>query len=83
MPLKKSNFLHRKVLPAGQQGKSITIPAEVWRDIGLEVGDAVDLQYDREESVLTVHLPESEEAGEEEEELASMEPGDLGLGSSD
>lgn len=53
------NFICRSVLPNGETGAAVGIPAEVRRDVGLKVGadgDKVDLQYDRENETITIFL---------------------------
>lgn len=61
--LQKKRFFGRSVLPNGDGNAAVGIPAEVRRDVGLEPGsdgDLVDMEYDREERTLTVHLPDNE-----------------------
>lgn len=59
--LQQTSYLCRSVLPHGETGAAVGIPADVRRDVELEAGeggDVVDLEYNREEGTLTVHLPE-------------------------
>jgi len=56
--LSQTAFLSRSVMPHGESGACVGIPADVRRDTGLEAGDNVDLEYNREESTLTIHLPD-------------------------
>ena len=56
MSLRQASFLCRSVLPHGQDGATVGIPAEVRRDLGIDVGDNVDLDYDRDAETLTIHF---------------------------
>jgi hypothetical protein len=58
--LKQTNFFGRSVLPQGDTGAAVTVPADVRRDQDLTPGeDIVDLEYNREENTLTIHFQDS------------------------
>jgi hypothetical protein len=62
--LKVGNWLNRAVLPHGETGAAVGIPADVRRELEVEPGedgDSVDLEYDRETRTLTVHFPDPDE----------------------
>jgi len=54
--LQQTSFLCRKVMPHGNTGAVVGIPADVRRDVDVEPGDSVDLDYDRESETLTIHF---------------------------
>lgn len=57
---KQATYLCRAVLPVGNGGIAVGIPAEVRDDLGIEAGkdgNKVDLTYDREEREITIHFP--------------------------
>lgn len=56
MSISKFPFLCRSVMPHGDDGAVIGLPARVRRDLGIEVGDNVDLEYDRNAETLTIHF---------------------------
>lgn len=56
MSLSQSSYLCRSVLAHGDDGAVVGIPAEVRRDLGVDVGDNVDLDYDRDAETLTIHF---------------------------
>jgi hypothetical protein len=59
--LRQADYIHRSVLPHGQTGAAVGIPADVRRDLDLEPGedgDKVDLRYRREDGVLEIHFPD-------------------------
>jgi hypothetical protein len=59
--LQKTRFLNRSVLQEGQTGVGVAIPAEVRDDLQLEAGkdgSKVDMEYNRDDRQLVVHLPE-------------------------
>ena len=63
MPLSKNRYLNRCLLQEGQDGVGVGIPAEVRDDHDLEAGrdgDTVDLEYNRDDRTLVVHLPDPE-----------------------
>jgi len=54
--LSQASFLARKVLPHGESGAVVGIPADVRRDADIEPGDPVDIEYNKENGTMTVHL---------------------------
>lgn len=61
MSLSKASFLGRSVVPHGSAGVAAPIPADIRRDLGLQSGAKVDIEFDREERTVTYHLRRSDE----------------------
>ena len=61
--LSQKRYFNRALLQEGQDGVGVGIPSEVRDDFDLQAGaegDTVDMEYDREEGELVVHLPDPE-----------------------
>lgn len=58
--LQKTSWLCRSLLPHGDGGVCVTVPASVVEDCDLDTGDSVDLEYDRRDGELRIHLPEDD-----------------------
>lgn len=67
--MQRLGWLRRKVLPHGDDGTAVTIPQDARREAGVEPGDSLPVEYDRESEELIIHLgdaspPESDEAAD-------------------
>jgi len=56
MSLTQFRWLGRSVLPHGETGIVVGVPAAVRDDLELTDDDCVDVQYDREAETLTIHF---------------------------
>lgn len=53
--LQKFSFIGRSVVQHGEDGVAVRVPNRVRDELGIEPGDEVDLEYDREQGTLTTH----------------------------
>lgn len=66
-------YIGRSVVPHGKDGVAVRLPNTVRDEANVTTDKSVDLEYDREERTVTIHLPETETEATANEETSLKE----------